>query len=93
MIEMESNDQTGLIKEIVPRRNYVIRQSPRKKHNIHLLASNIDQAMLIITIKEPNLKQGFIDRFLIMTEPYDIPVHIVFNKCDKSYSDITETFR
>jgi ribosome biogenesis GTPase len=82
MIEMESSENTGIIKEILPRKNYVIRQSPRKKHQLHLLASNIDQALLIVTIKEPNLKQGFIDRFLIMTEPYDIPVHIAFNKCD-----------
>ena len=47
-----------------------------------MLASNIDQAILIVTIREPMLKQGFIDRFLLMTEPYNIPVHIVFNKSD-----------
>ena len=82
MIEINKSENTGLIKKILPRINYVIRQSPRKKHNLHLLASNIDQALVIVTMREPNLKQGFIDRFLIMTEPYDIPVHIVFNKCD-----------
>ncbi len=81
--EEKSDDQTtGSIVEILDRRNYVIRQSPRKKHNVHLLASNIDQALLVVTIAEPKLKQGFIDRFLIMTEPYDIPVKIVFNKSD-----------
>ena len=78
----EENDEDGIIKEILPRKNYVLRQSPRKKHFLHLLASNIDQAILVVTIKEPNLKQGFIDRFLMMTEPYDIPVYIVFNKSD-----------
>lgn len=72
----------GLIKQIFPRRNYVARQSPRQKHNIHLLASNVDQAVVITTIIEPNLKQGFIDRFLMMTEPYEIPTTIVFNKAD-----------
>jgi ribosome biogenesis GTPase len=81
MVEKEADDK-GIIKEILPRTNYVVRQSPRKKHFVHFLASNIDQAMLIMTIKEPNLKQGFIDRFLVMTEPYDIPVHIIFNKAD-----------
>jgi ribosome biogenesis GTPase len=81
MLEMEG-DNNGIIKEILPRKNYVVRQSPRKKHFVHFLASNIDQAILIMTIREPNLKQGFIDRFLVMTEPYDIPVHIVFNKAD-----------
>jgi ribosome biogenesis GTPase / thiamine phosphate phosphatase len=60
----------------------VVRQSPRRKHDLHLLASNIDQAVVVVTIVHPNLKQGFIDRFLLMTEPYDIPVTVVFNKCD-----------
>ena len=83
--EVEYNmldDGTALITEILPRKNYVARQSPRKKHQIHLLASNIDQAILVITIVEPMLKQGFIDRFLLMTEPHNIPVTIVFNKSD-----------
>ena len=75
-------DDTGVIKEILPRNNYVVRQSPRKKHHLHLMASNIDQAVLVVTIVSPKLKQGFIDRFLLMTEPHDIPVHIVFNKSD-----------
>ncbi len=75
-------DGTGLIREILPRRNYVARQSPRKKHEVHLLASNVDQAVLIVTIIQPNLKPGFIDRYLLMTEPYDIPACIVFNKAD-----------
>lgn len=75
-------DGSAVIVEIEERENYVVRQSPRKKHYLHLMASNIDQAILIITIKEPNLKQGFIDRFLLMTEPYNIPVIIVFNKAD-----------
>ncbi len=80
-IEMESDD-TGSIVEILQRKNYVLRQSPRKKHALHLLASNVDQAVVIVTIREPNLKQGFIDRFLLMTEPYNIPALIVFNKSD-----------
>lgn len=80
-IEMEEDD-TGSIITILPRKNYVLRQSPRKKHSLHLLASNVDQAILIVTIIEPNLKQGFIDRFLLMTEPYNIPTIIVFNKAD-----------
>lgn len=84
-VEIEIEDEvegTALIKKILPRRNYVIRQSPRKKHFLHLLAANVDQAMVIVTIIEPMLKQGFIDRFLLMTEPYNIPTVIVFNKAD-----------
>ncbi len=83
IFDMEVSDiGKGTIKSITPRRNYVVRQSPRKKHQLHFLASNIDQALLIVTMREPNLKLGFIDRFLIMTEPYSIPVIIVFNKSD-----------
>jgi len=84
-VEVEIEDEierSALIKKILPRRNYVVRQSPRKKHFLHLLASNVDQAIVIVTIVQPNLKQGFIDRFLLMTEPYNIPTTIVFNKAD-----------
>lgn len=91
-IERESENK-GIIKRIGDRRNYVVRQSPRKKHQLHLLASNIDQALLIVTIVEPKLKLGFIDRFLIMTEPYDIPVHIVFNKMDLYNEEDLEIYR
>lgn len=90
-IEMEEEGK-GLIKKIHDRKNYVVRQSPRKKHQLHLLASNIDQALLIVTIVEPKLKLGFIDRFLIMTEPYDIPVHIIFNKSDLYNAEDLEIF-
>lgn len=71
-----------MIKHIHPRKNYVARQSPRKKHELHLLASNVDQAILVVSLKYPDLKLGFIDRFLLMTEPQDIPVIIVVNKVD-----------
>lgn len=83
----------GVIKEVLPRRNCVIRQSPRRKRDMHLLAANVDQAMLITTIVEPNLKQGFIDRFLLMTEPYNIPTCIVFNKADLYDDYALETFQ
>ncbi len=79
--EMEGKEH-GLIKKIEVRRNYIARQSPRKRHEIHLMASNVDQALLFMTIVEPNLKQGFIDRFLLTTEPHDIPTVLVFNKAD-----------
>lgn len=72
----------GIIKKILPRRNYVARQSPQKKHYVHLLAANVDQAVLFVTVVEPSLKIGFIDRFLLMTEPRDIPTVLVFNKAD-----------
>ena len=81
-VDYNEDEDTGMIKKVLPRKNYVVRQSPRNLHHLHLMASNIDQAVLIVTIVHPNLKQGFIDRFLLMTEPHDIPVIIVFNKAD-----------
>jgi ribosome biogenesis GTPase len=80
--ELENSENRGVIKKIMPRSNYVVRQSPRMKHHLHLIASNIDQAVIIVTIIEPDLKPGFIDRYLLMTEPHDIPAIIVFNKVD-----------
>jgi ribosome biogenesis GTPase len=80
-VEPEGTDQ-GLIKGILERKNYVVRQSPRRKHDMHLLAANIDQAVLIVTVVHPTLKPAFIDRFLLMTEKHEIPVTIVFNKAD-----------
>lgn len=80
-VELE-NEEQGVIKGILPRRNYIVRQSPRKKHQLHFLASNMDQAILIVTVLQPNLKLGFIDRFLLMAEPYNIPVTIIINKID-----------
>lgn len=80
MLQFERGD--WLIKTILPRRNYVARQSPRQKHQLHLLAANVEQTILFVTIVEPMLKVGFIDRFLLMTEPQDIPTILVFNKAD-----------
>jgi ribosome biogenesis GTPase len=81
-VQFSIEGEYAMIQKIANRENYVVRQSPRKKHFMHLLAANIDQALLVVTVVEPKLKQGFIDRFLLMTEPYNIPVIIVFNKAD-----------
>lgn len=83
VVNIEAEEETvGTIREILPRKNYVLRQSPRKKHFLHIIASNIDQAIVIVSMRQPSIKVGFIDRFLLMTEPYNIPVLIVFNKSD-----------
>jgi ribosome biogenesis GTPase len=81
-VELTHKDNEWVIQKVLPRRNYIARQSPRKKHEVHLLASNIDQAVVVVTVVEPDLKTGFIDRFLLMTEPRDIPAILVFNKAD-----------
>lgn len=92
-VEYESDDQfKGSITDVLPRRNYIVRQSPRKKHELHLLAANVDQAILVTTIIHPMLKMGFIDRFLLMTEPHNIPVVIVINKSDLFGEEEVEIF-
>lgn len=78
----KNEDAHGVIKKIFPRQNYIVRQSTHKRLHLHILAANIDQAILFVTIKSPNLKQGFIDRFLLMTAPFDIPTYIIVNKAD-----------
>ena len=75
-------DMTAIISSIHDRRNYINRQSPRHKHQHHIVAANLDQAMLIATLKEPRTSQGFIDRFLVASEMYHVPAVIVFNKSD-----------
>ena len=88
VVNIESEEETvGTIREIKPRKNYVLRQSPRKKHFLHIIACNIDQAIVIVSMRQPSVKVGFIDRFLLMTEPYNIPVIIVFNKSDLHSED------
>lgn len=91
-VQVEETKGEYIIRDILPRRNYVARQSPRKKHDLHLLASNVDQAALVVTILDPDLKPGFIDRFLLMTEPRDIPAIIVFNKSDLYGEEELETY-
>ena len=81
--EIEAHEEeTGIINKILPRTNYIARQSTHKRLHLHLLAANIDQAILFVTIKNPKLKPGFIDRFLLMTAPFDIPTYIIVNKSD-----------
>ena len=76
------NDQDGIIENILPRENYIIRQSIQKSAHGHLLAANVDQLILIITLKEPKTSIGFIDRFLVTAETFRIPALLVFNKLD-----------
>lgn len=75
-------DGSVVITAIQPRENYILRKSPHKTAHAHLIASNIDQAVLIVTIAQPRTSTGFIDRFLVSAEAFRIPVLLVFNKAD-----------
>ena len=85
MVSIESDvdaEQTAIITDVLDRRNYINRQSPRAKHQHHIVAANIDQSVLVATLKEPRTSQGFIDRFLVASEAYHVPAIVVFNKSD-----------
>ncbi|HEU4902675.1 MAG TPA: ribosome small subunit-dependent GTPase A [Flavisolibacter sp.] len=73
---------TVIITKIHDRKNYINRQSPRAKHQHHIVASNLDQSLLLATLREPRTSQGFIDRFLVACEMYHVPAIVVFNKTD-----------
>jgi ribosome biogenesis GTPase len=79
-IEREGEDTT--ISKIYPRKNYIIRKSINLSKQAQILASNLDQAILVATLVSPRTSLGFIDRFLITAEAYSIPAKIIFNKAD-----------
>lgn len=80
--ETEIDQPTLMIHTIMDRDNYVARQSPHNKRQQHIIASNLDQSILLATLKSPKTSQGFIDRFLVSCEAFHIPAVIVFNKAD-----------
>jgi len=76
----EGNDYT--ITDILERKNYIVRKSVNLSKQVHIIASNMDQAFLIVTLASPATSVGFIDRFLVTAEAYQIPTILVFNKVD-----------
>ncbi len=78
----EKNEEEVIIERILPRKNEVIRKSTRKKWHGHVLAANIDLAVIVATISFPRTSLGFIDRFMVATESFEIPSVILFNKED-----------
>ena len=86
VIERDDEMKGSVITQIEERENYVIRKSVNLSKRSHIIAANVDQAVLIATVEQPKTLQGFIDRFLVAAEAYDIPAVIVFNKIDL-YSD------
>lgn len=76
------DDNVGVIHEIFTRHNYIIRKATKLSKVSHIIAANIDQAFIIVTLAQPRTSTGFIDRILINTEAYHIPAKIIFNKID-----------
>ncbi len=78
---------TAFITDIEDRRNYIIRKSQNLSKQSHIIASNVDQAALVVTINYPETSTTFIDRFLASAEAYSVPVILIFNKTDLLSAD------
>ena len=82
-VEIITNQEgTAFISAIEDRRNYIIRKSPNLSKQSHILAANVDLALLVVTVNYPQTSTTFIDRFLASAEAYSVPVVLVFNKHD-----------
>lgn len=83
IVEVDADEEgSSVIHTIAPRHNYLVREAPQKKEHTHIIASNIDQVLVIATLSKPRTSPGFIDRVLFMAEVYGIPARVVFNKSD-----------
>lgn len=81
-IETNNDQHTGVINKIHDRKNYIIRKSSNLSKQTHIIASNIDQALLVASLVQPQTSLGFIDRFIMTAEAYHIPTILIFNKAD-----------
>ena len=91
-IDKEDGENSIVITKIHDRKNYITRQSPHNKHMHHIVAANLDQSILLATLKDPKTSTGFIDRFLVASEAYHVPAIIVFNKTDLHKAKEKERF-
>ncbi|MDD4777130.1 MAG: ribosome small subunit-dependent GTPase A [Fermentimonas sp.] len=83
IVFMDVNDDgTAFITDIEDRRNYIVRKASNLSKHAHILASNIDLALLCFTVRYPETTTVFTDRFLVTAEAYSVPVHLIFNKID-----------
>lgn len=80
--EFEPGSDNAVINHLHPRRNYIIRKSINLSKQAQIIAANLDQAFLVVTLASPRTSLGFIDRFLVTAEAYDIPAALIYNKLD-----------
>lgn len=90
-LQMEGDE--GLIHAIEDRKNYIIRRSINLSKQVQIIAANVDQLILIVTLKKPKTFMGFVDRFLVGAEAYRIPVIILYNKIDLLKKDDIEELK
>ncbi len=81
-IDIDTDTNTGSIQAIADRKNYIIRNAGGKTPKTHVIAANIDQCFLMVTLHTPHTTKGFINRFLVTAEAYEVPTVLLFNKTD-----------
>ena len=86
-VEHIGDETMGIISEISDRKNYIVRKSVNLSKQTHIIASNLDQVFLMVTLNNPTTSTSFIDRFLVTSEAYQIPAVILFNKIDTYAED------
>ena len=86
-VDQHASEPEGTIVAIEERQNYIVRKSVNLSKQTHIIASNIDQVFLLITLHNPPTFTAFIDRFLVTAEAYQIPAILVFNKLDTCTPD------
>jgi ribosome biogenesis GTPase len=96
VVRLEADENAGVIDKIQERKNYIIRKSVNLSKEAHIIASNVDQALIIATVHQPRTSFGFIDRFLCTSEAYNIPASVILNKLDlnqsKKLSELQENY-
>jgi ribosome biogenesis GTPase / thiamine phosphate phosphatase len=90
LFEETDEPRNGIIYSILPRRNYIIRKSVKLSRQAHIIAANVDKAFLIISLVAPSTSLGFIDRFLVTCEAYNVPAAVIINKTDLYEPDLLE---
>ena len=91
--EAEEPENEGVIVDIFPRRNYVIRRASNLSKESHIIAANIDRALLMVTLRSPETPPEFVDRFLVTCEAYKVPVTILLSKIDLQDAEAVAAFR
>lgn len=86
--DKQGNPEEGIIYEILNRKNYLLRKSTNLSKQTHVIAANVDLLFLVVTLQNPTTSFGFIDRFMVMAEAFNVDVHILINKWD-AYDDAT----
>ena len=92
-VETIGDDTIGIIHEIEKRKNYIIRKSVNLSKQTHIIAANLDQVFLLVTLNNPPTYPVFIDRFLITAEAYEIPAVLLFNKVDTYTPEETDEIK